>query len=453
MNLQDIFAWFDDTPPDCLLILVLGTLWFALYYRVQYRKWGVLSLGVWIIGFDFFLKTIFMYPFARSPENLTVVSSHYAAILSNTDRALRISALGILSMLIGALAVAPSMPSRRIPLLLDSVHHVLHNGWCTRRGMIVALSIPAGLTLLLLGLGFQPFDARSLAYERPELRPLYVVWSDLLPMCAMAVAAYGLSVRSRVIIVAGVAIALVGGLSGDRTVVILTLVQLWIMAAMPARSRNLILPVAGGAALLVFALVLDTLRNGGHHSGGHSAGAVDEVFYGNNLSDLRDFAWVLSGAVDERFHGLTYLAGYFSFVPSFLSDFCTEMAIGRVTAVFAGLDPSKHAGMRLPMFGETYLNFDWPGVMLGGIVFGYGLRTILDWVEKTIAIRAGSNRGASAAAVWAGLMSYTFLSALFFTPGFPGDYTIIAFVALGLVILHHERRAIALAIKSRMPMR
>jgi hypothetical protein len=436
---QDILAWLGETPPDCILILVLGTVWFILYYIIQFRKWGVLSLGTWIVGFDFFLKTIFMYLFARSPENIVSVSSHYGAILGDMDRALRISALGILSMLIGALVVAPAMPSRRLPLLLDRVHRVLQNGWCTRRGIIVVLSLATGLTLVLVALGFRPFVARSLAYDQPELRPIYVLWSDLLPIFAMAATAYGLSIGSRLMIGTGVAIALVGGLSGDRTVVILTLAQLWIMAAMPARSRNLILPAVGGIGLLVFAVALDALRSA-DGPGAPNAGFLSDVFYGNNLSDLRDFAWVLSGLFDERFHGLTYLAGYFSFVPSFLSDFRTEMAIGRVTAMLAGLDPTKHAGMRLPMFGETYLNFDWPGVVLAGIVFGFGLRTILDWVETTIASQAGARRGAGAVAVWLGLMAYTMLSSIFFTPGFPGVYTVGTLLAAGFILERLERR-------------
>jgi oligosaccharide repeat unit polymerase len=445
MTAQEILEWIAETPPDCLLILLFGTLWFIIYYVIQYRQWGTVSLGTWIIGFDFYLKTIFMYMFARSPENMVAVGRHFPAILANLDRALRISAVGILSMLFGALAVAPSLASRRLPKMLDGLHQILLKGWCNRRGMIIALSLALGSTVLLYALGFQLFAARSLTFERPALRPIYNIWTDLLPLCALAVTAYGINIGSRLTIVGGVAVALLGALSGDRTVIILTLVQLWIIGAMPARRKNLIVPLAGVIVLLLAAVGLNTLRTEGQAAGTARLGILADVLYGSNLSDLRDFAWVLSGLFDERYHGLTYLAGYISFVPAFLSDFRYDLAVGRVTALIAGVDPSKHAGMRLPMLGEAYLNFDWPGVIIGGIVYGIALRTILDWVETTIRSQTVADQGTGAVAVWTGCICHFILTSIFFTPGFPGAYLACAFVVAGTMLRRFARRPPAIA--------
>ena len=73
--------WIDQTPSDCLVILIVGSVWFATYYVVQYRQWGAISLGVWIFGYDFFLKIIVMYPFAQSAENRIAVGSSLPRIL------------------------------------------------------------------------------------------------------------------------------------------------------------------------------------------------------------------------------------------------------------------------------------------------------------------------------------------------------------------------------------
>ena len=101
MNPGGAWGWVQETPPDCLIILIFGTIWFIIYYADQFKRWGTLSIGAWLIGFDFYLKIIFMYPFAYSKENIHDVAQKFYIILAHLDQALRISAVGALAMMFG----------------------------------------------------------------------------------------------------------------------------------------------------------------------------------------------------------------------------------------------------------------------------------------------------------------------------------------------------------------
>ena len=100
----------------------------------------------------------------------------------------------------------------------------------------------------------------------------------------------------------------------------------------------------------------------------------NELFYGNHLSDTRDFAWVLAFWDGDYVLGKTYLAGLFSFIPRFLSEFRQEWALSLYTNRLVGFDPSLHAGLRPGLFGEVYFNFSLIGVFCLGLILGYFLR-------------------------------------------------------------------------------
>jgi hypothetical protein len=95
-----------------------------------------------------------------------------------------------------------------------------------------------------------------------------------------------------------------------------------------------------------------------------------EFVYGNTFSDLRDFAWVLSSWNHKPFYGKTYASAFISFIPTTYSSFRTKWGIGRVTAKLGGFVPKFHPGLRPGAFGEPYLNFGIPGVILMGILLG-----------------------------------------------------------------------------------
>ncbi|PAD22649.1 hypothetical protein [Terribacillus saccharophilus] len=103
-------------------------------------------------------------------------------------------------------------------------------------------------------------------------------------------------------------------------------------------------------------------------------GVFDSILYGNNFSDLRDFAWLLSGFQDSFLNGKTYLAALLTFLPSSISEYRSEFSYARATLKFVGIDPDHRAGLRGGIFAKSYFNFGTIGVMLASIVIGFPLR-------------------------------------------------------------------------------
>jgi oligosaccharide repeat unit polymerase len=421
-------------------MLFFGTVWFAFYYVDQYRRWGTLSIGAWLIGFDFFLKIIVMYPFAKSPENIVDVGRSLAAVQAHVDEAFRISVVGVLAMMLG-MAVAPPIRNHRSGPVLDRLYRILLHGWVTRSGVIAACFLAFGAMLLLILLGFKPFVARSLVFERPELRPAFNLWYEIIPFATLCVAAYAFHTSSARALAISLAIALVSVAGGNRTVVVFSLVQIGIMWSMPARRKDIVLPLVAGSTLATLALIISVLRGDDTHKAGQ--GGIHALLYGSNLSDLRDFAWILSGLHDQFYGGLTFLAGYLSFIPTVFLNFRYDMAFGRVSALLAGLDPSHHSGLRPPLFGELYLNFAMPGVIVGGMLFGCMFGHILRWVENRLQQKAPDQSTYSPpVVVWSGLIAYQIATCLVFTSGFFGVYVIGLLLAMGLMLERVEQAVV-----------
>jgi hypothetical protein len=307
---------------------------------------------------------------------------------------------------------------------------LLLDGWATRKGAIFACCIAFSSMLLLLALGFKPFVARSLVFERPELRPAFNLWYEIVPFSTLSIAAYAFRVSSPRALVASIVIALVSVLGGNRTVVVFSLVQVGIMWSMPARRKDLFLPLVAGGTLGTLALIISSLRG----DDAHKIGGLHALLYGSNLSDLRDFAWMLSGLHDHFYGGLTYVAGYLAFVPTFLWEFRYNLAFGRVSALLAGLDPSRHSGLRPPLFGELYLNFAMPGVVCGGLAFGWVFGHILRWVENRLVESADQPNYTASVVVWTGFIAYQIATSFVFTSGFFGVYVISILLIVGLLL-------------------
>jgi oligosaccharide repeat unit polymerase len=111
---------------------------------------------------------------------------------------------------------------------------------------------------------------------------------------------------------------------------------------------------------------------------------AQEIFYGNHLSDTRDFAWILSCWDETYVLGKTYLAGLISFIPRFISEFRGEWAISVYTNRLVGFDSTTHAGLRPGIFGEAFFNFGYLGVVLLGLLLGYFSRQADVHVKRVI---------------------------------------------------------------------
>jgi hypothetical protein len=100
------------------------------------------------------------------------------------------------------------------------------------------------------------------------------------------------------------------------------------------------------------------------------------LLYGNNFSDLRDFAWVYSAWDHALWAGRTYLAAIASFVPRVASEFRDTWGLGVAVDITVGLDPEVHPGLRPGSFGEAYFNFGLLGVVVVGLLLGILMRRV-----------------------------------------------------------------------------
>jgi len=415
------------------LIVATGAVGFLVFWCLDYRRWGALSVASFIFGFNYFLKIVVLYPFAWSDNNIVAVSQYFNGILEHLDLALYLTAAGTVAMLCG-LGLGAAMLSRP-PVLCSIVYRAVVTGWCGSGAAVVSIGIVLGLTGLLFALGFRPFVARSLVFERPELRPFYNLWSQIVPHCAAGLVVYGAGWRRPGFIAMGVGVALLGIIGGNRTVAILTLIQVGVILAMPRRFRNLPVVVAGALTLASGALMTTLLRDGSASGGG-----LGTLFFGNDLTDMRDFAWILSGMDNgEWLMGKTYIAGYLSFIPAYLMPFRETYSFGRISPLLAGLDPSHHSGLRPPIFGEMYVNFGFPGLLIGGFIYGLAVGRVLRWVSESLQ-QPVKDRPVPQAVVWTGFLMLQIIDAFVFTPAFFGVYVILGWLVLGQLMAQLGRR-------------
>jgi oligosaccharide repeat unit polymerase len=416
------------------LILASGAIVFVIFWCLDYRRWGALSFAGYLFGFNYFLKIVVLFPFAWSDNNIVATSQFFGGILEHLDLALYLTAAGVAAMLCG-LGLGAAMLSRP-PVLCGIVYRSVVQGWCGSGAATVSIGIVLGLTGLLFALGFQPFVARSLVFERTELRPFYNLWSQIVPLCAAGLVVYGAGWSRPGFVVLGIGAALLGIIGGNRTVAILTLIQVAVILAMPRRFRNLLVVAAGGLALASAAVFTSLLRA----DSSRSSNALGTFFFGNELTDMRDFAWILSGMDDGQWLlGKTYIAGYLSFIPSYLMPFRETYSFGRISPLLAGLDPTRHSGLRPPIFGEMYVNFGLPGLLIGGFIYGVAVGRVIRWISESLQ-QPVEDRPVPEAVVWSGFLMLQIIDAFVFTPAFFGVYVIVFWLLLGRLMAQLGRR-------------
>jgi oligosaccharide repeat unit polymerase len=411
------------------LVLACATLAFVVFYARDYAAWGWLSFNSFFFGFNFFLKIVVMYPFALSANNLQALGRSFEAVLENLDHALYITLFGFAVMLCG-MAMA-RLARGRSARLCEFVYETIIDGWYTPLGVTVSMTLALGLSLLLLALGFEVFVGRNLVFERTDLRPIFNFWTSVLPFCAINAVLYGYDRGARSALLGGLAAIVLGLIGGTRTVVILTLMQIAVVIGMNRRFRNPLFIAIGVVGLAAGALAISELRTASIETQRDSLGALGTLLFGNNLSDLRDFAWILSGMHDQFLWGKTYLAGYLSFIPSYLWDFRIEYSIGRVTPALAGMDPFGHGGLRPPIFGEMYVNFGLPGVGFGALLYGYMVGRVMIWVSGRVR-EPGNYNGF--VVVWTGFLVLLVIDSFVFTPSFFDVYVLGGLLMVGRLL-------------------
>ena len=361
-----------------LLWIAAVTLTFRWLVR-QARDGELVTVPAFVVVFWFLLPVLIQYPFTFSPLNAVSTGiSGFEAYWPQVDRALRITLAGIAAFAL-ALGVASRRPRPNAPttFIARALSAWSHPGllWASALAVTALLGFLAAADLVGAG------GMRARAMEAPGLRPIYNVFATILPVLIAVVLLSASERRRPALWVLAAALVLAALSTGTRGVVFGGIMSFGLTVLgyralrreLPLRRLLAYVPIA--LVILFLAFYLGDVRAGQYNILRTAAGVGAHLFYGNNFSDLRDFAWLLGYWDGEWLGGRTQLAGLLGFIPAMLSPFRTHWGWGRVSTDIVGLGTREidtvHGGLRPGTFGELYLNFGIVAVVIGGLVLGY----------------------------------------------------------------------------------
>jgi len=232
------------------------------------------------------------------------------------------------------------------------------------------------LTVYFASSGFG-FDLRAFTFANPMLRPVAQTASGYSVLIASHCLARYVDRKERILLACTVSLTVGLVFFGSRSNLFAIYIGVLMCYLVKLRSRLRLFWLFTVAALVLSAaFYLGNVRAGQYSLTAFFVSIAFLLLYGNNFSDLRDFAWVYSAWDHVFWGGKTYLAAIFPFVPRALSDFRDTWGLGAATASTAGFDPHVHPGLRPGYFGEGFLNYGLPGVVLVGILIGLLTRRV-----------------------------------------------------------------------------
>jgi oligosaccharide repeat unit polymerase len=408
------------------LILIIGWLVFLLYYVSSFYKWGVLTFSSYFWIRYNVLPILVMSPFASSDGNMEAVGDSLYIIREYINEAFYLSVLGVVFVLVGmGLATFSSGKSAMFTFVEKG-----YEFWQTKPGVWISLVVIIFATIGLIALGVRPFEGRQFSFENTSLRPAINLYSVILPTITLSLLVYGFG-YSRFFVFMGLMCSALGLMIGTRGASIETLFVFVVCLIIAYRYKNIAAFALSILGFVTIAIAIGILRStaDGNDSVDFLQVVSYQIFYGNNFSDFRDYAWILSGFDGHFYKGMTYLAGYMALVPSFISEFRNDFRMGIITSTLAGLDPQFHAGLRPTLFGEAYLNFGVPGVIFIATLFGYYFGKLQMWVHDNLQPNRFGLRK-----VACGYIAFLFLFNAVFTPGFYYVYVVVAWLTGGIIL-------------------
>ncbi|MFZ4762496.1 MAG: oligosaccharide repeat unit polymerase [Alphaproteobacteria bacterium] len=317
-----------------------------------------------------------LYPFTWSWRNHHYVGWHFLYFRDYIPEAFFVTACGYWAIQLGAI----------ITPWVEQMHKV--NQWgaeaiiCMGKSrLMVVFSVlcvmaawaVASVIFYHEGLNFNLRYYALGSYQ--ELRPIFnLLYVSLIPMLAALMLYRAIDQRSLFIFVLAGVLFLTLIISGQRVGLLFPAALLIVFCCIryPALPYSRLL--MGGGLLGGVMVGWEGLREGGSPLASLTRFA-DRIIYGNNFSDLRDFAWILSKWDGALWHGKTYVAALMAFIPRSLSPFRQEWSLSVVTNQIIDF-PQIHAGMRPGLFGESFMNFGLLGVVLFGLLYGGVLRAV-----------------------------------------------------------------------------
>lgn len=409
--------------------------------------WVLVRLGVraWMPLYGMFiLAPLTMAPFAYDEANRAAVGQFYEHIRNAMDGAIGLTVLGLALFGLGVLSAGtiwrPRTGSGFVAQLVSTWEHRV---WTPLSfWILVALSLVLTLGLVVAGVPFGSGLAE--AFSGSGIRPLMNLWQSVLSVSVPFCVCYMLWRRGAVVIVASLLVVLSSFYTGQRTVSLINLI-IGVCAYLAYRNqgrltvRGQLIFVVGCVALLLSSALVYQVRSGNQIDISLAINSFYNDFaFGNQFSDIRDFAWVLSGYDGKPLQGLTYLAGLSSLVLPADAPLRAQYAIGRWTLWTAGLDTNAHGGLRMPFFAEFYFNFGMVGMVVLTPILGWLSAALVATARRyTLAFNRSPSAELLAALLLFALRDIAFTSAMF-----------RVFVVVGLLIALSIAGAVARAENS-----
>ena len=374
---------------DCVAV----SLFVISYYRNCYRKgyridfWHIQLLLVCV------MPNMLMFPFAGSEGNALVLGQDYEAVAAAVPTVFVVTMVGYLAVLAGGslwrlhVGVGARHAAEKLLAILPRCSMMMMS---TRSILVfqalLCLTMQAGILAFNYSQNGFNFNLRSLGFENPTLRPIIQIISFYSSIIGSHCLARYVDRKETMLLVCNVALAFGLLLFGSRGGLLTIYIGVGICSFIKLREKLSVTRLVFIACVIVAAvLYLGNVRAGQYSISQVFANAIFLVLYGDNFSDLRDFAWVYSAWNHSFWFGRTYLAALIAFVPRVASSFRDIWGIGAATAATVGFDPQVHPGLRPGSFGEGYFNFGMVGVVAVGMMMGLIFRRVDIDVKRVFA--------------------------------------------------------------------
>ena len=435
------------------LLYVLDFFAFSLfaisYYRSCYRKGYRFDFWHVQLFFICILPNIIMLPFARSEANAVVLFQDFGAVVEVLPDIFLITLLGYLAMLVGGSLwrFRVGVGARKTAMHFLEIVPRCSIMLMSSRSLLVFYSLLCvSLQVLILGMYFAHdgfgFDLRGYTFANPTLRPIALVVSYSSVILASHCFARYTDNKERVLLICTLLLTFGLIFFGSRGNIVVIYSNVFLCHLVKLRNRiNLFRTFAFTTIVLMIGLYLGRVRAGQYSLSQFFDVLVILLFYGNNFSDLRDFAWIYAKWDHVYWAGKTYLAAFTSFVPRFSSHFRDTWAVGAIADTTVGLDPTVHPGLRPGYFGEGFFNFGLFGVVAIGLILGIVSRRVDIDVKRAVALPQPSMRTAFASTMLLGVAGNFAVSGNFSSLYILGGVYVFAWFCLCLMHLAQRRQA------------
>ena len=353
-------------------INIILLLHFFITWVIDYKKTKV-KLDYWrsFCILYVIIPILIMYPVSASYINIVSVGTDIVFIDRYVDEAYFISIIGYISMLIGR-----CLYKKPKTININCLEKIIIKNLSNKSFYNILYSISLCLFIIVILLLYKYpeflFNGRAVRFINSSLG---FILNFILSYIMFSLTFFFLNIwkhKSKLSLVYSIISIFMSILMGSRVILMTPIFMIITMLiCFYNKSVKIWHFIIGILSILTMMIILSFLRLPDNDYAFISI--IIEILYGNTFSDLRDFAWVLSGFNDDFLFGKTYVSALISFIPSSLISFRETYGIGVITNKFAGI-VFEHFGLRTGIFGEAFLNFGYLGVIIIGAITGYLLQ-------------------------------------------------------------------------------